>query len=168
VAWTAYIGTDRGRGLPSFLPPARTGLLDSIRYLVHLWQRKACLSTLMVATQQVGEKMTWGLFNNEGLTRVRLAESCGYDLCQVLLWLILSYKLLSSKCDIEPTTESTTTVRPKEQLTNHPNIPTIPNPGYSNRVRIHAAHNHEHGYHDSSTLYRGCTHSPWVTIILGS
>jgi hypothetical protein len=42
------------------------------------------------------------------------------------------------------------------------------NPGYSNRVRVHAAHDCEHGCHDSSTFYRGCTHFPWVVIILGS
>jgi hypothetical protein len=40
--------------------------------------------------------------------------------------------------------------------------------GYSNLVRIHAAHNREHDCHDSSTLCSGCTHSPWVTIILDS
>jgi hypothetical protein len=39
---------------------------------------------------------------------------------------------------------------------------------FSNRVSMHAAHNCEHDCHDSSTLCRGCTHSPWVTIILGS
>jgi hypothetical protein len=105
VAWTASTGADRGRGLPSFLPPAWTGLLDSIRLLVYLCQRKASLSRLMVATQQVGEKMTRGLFNKVVLTRVWLAESGGYDLCQKLLWLILSYKLFSLKRDIEPTTE---------------------------------------------------------------
>jgi hypothetical protein len=42
------------------------------------------------------------------------------------------------------------------------------NPGYSNRVRVHAAHDNEHSCHDSSTLCRGCTHSPWVMIILDS
>jgi hypothetical protein len=35
-------------------------------------------------------------------------------------------------------------------------------------VRVQAAHDHEHGCHDSSTLCKGCTHSPWVTIILCS
>jgi hypothetical protein len=84
-----------------------------------------------------------------------------------LLWLILSYKHFSSRHDIDPTTESTTIVQPKQQ-TNQPNIPSIPNLGYSNRVRIHAAHNHEHDCHDTSTLCRGCTHFPWVMIILGS
>jgi hypothetical protein len=158
----------QGRGLPSFLPPTRTGLLDPIRLLVHLWQRKASLSRLMIGTQQVGEKMTRMLFHKEDLTWVWLAESGGYDLCQKLLWLILSYKLISLKRDIKPTTESTVTVRPKQQLGNHPNISTIPNAGYSNRVRIHATHNREHDCNDSSTLCRGCTHSIWVTIILGS
>jgi hypothetical protein len=66
----ASTGIDWGSGLPSFLPLAQTGLLNPIRLLVQLWQRKASLSTLMVATQQVGEKMTRGLFIKEGLTRV--------------------------------------------------------------------------------------------------
>jgi hypothetical protein len=33
---------------------------------------------------------------------------------------------------------------------------------------VHAAHDREYDYHDSSTLYRGCTHSLCVVIILGS
>jgi hypothetical protein len=49
------IGDDRGRGLPSFLPLAQTSLLDFI-WLLHLWQQKASLSRLMVATQKVGGK----------------------------------------------------------------------------------------------------------------
>jgi hypothetical protein len=75
--------------------------------------------------------------------------------------------LFSLKHDIKPTIESTVAIRSKDQLTNsqHPNHF---NPGFSNHVRIHAAHICEHGCHDSFTLYRGCTHSPWVTIILGS
>jgi hypothetical protein len=35
-------------------------------------------------------------------------------------------------------------------------------------VRVHAALDHEHDYHDSFTLCRGGTHSPCVMIILGS
>jgi hypothetical protein len=46
----------RGRGLPRFLPLVRTGLLDSIRLLDDLWQRRTSLSKLMVATQQVEGK----------------------------------------------------------------------------------------------------------------
>jgi hypothetical protein len=38
----------------------------------------------------------------------------------------------------------------------------------TNHVRVHATHNHEHDYYNSCTLYRGCTRSPWVPIILGS
>jgi hypothetical protein len=57
---------------------------------------------------------------------------------------------------------------PQRQFNLKNNWPTIPNPDYSNHVRIHVAHNREHDCHDSSTLCRGCTHSPWVTIILGS
>jgi hypothetical protein len=73
----------------------------------------------MVDTQQVEEKLTWELLNKEGLTSIWLAEGGACDLCQKLLWLILSYKLFSKR-DIEATTKSTVAVRPKEQLTNHP------------------------------------------------
>jgi hypothetical protein len=111
-------GTDRARGLLSFLLLAWTDLLNSNRLLVHLCQWKAVLSRLMVATQQVGEKMTWGLFHKEGLTQVWLAESGGYNLYQKLPWLILSYKLFSSKHDFEITTESTVVVRPIRRPTN--------------------------------------------------
>jgi hypothetical protein len=38
----------------------------------------------------------------------------------------------------------------------------------TNHVRVHAAHNCEHDCYNSFTLCGGCTHSPWVTIILGS
>jgi hypothetical protein len=57
TAGTASTGDDRRRGMPSFLPLARTVLLDSI-LLDHLWLQKASWSRLMVATQQVGEKVT--------------------------------------------------------------------------------------------------------------
>jgi hypothetical protein len=123
VIWTATTDADWGRGLPSFLPLARTGLLDSIRLLDHLWQWKTSLSRLMIATHQVGEKMTWGLFNKEGLTWVWLVESGGYNIYQKLLSLILSYKLFSSKHNIEPTTKSTVVVWPKR--TDWPTIPTM-------------------------------------------
>jgi hypothetical protein len=126
AASTTSTGPDRGRGMPSFLPHARTSLPDSIRLLFHLWQWKASLSRLMVATQQVGEKITWELFNKGGLTWFLLAESGGYDICQKLLWLTLSYKFFSTRCNIEPTTESTTVIQPNNRLTNHPNIWTIP------------------------------------------
>jgi hypothetical protein len=130
----ASTGADQGRGLPSFRPLARTDLLDSNRLMVPLWQQKASLSRLMVVTQQVGENMTRWLFHKEGLTWVWLAESCGYNIYQKLLWLILSYKLFSSKRDIEPTTESTSVVWPKritDQPIQHPNHSNL---GYSNLV----------------------------------
>jgi hypothetical protein len=56
-------------------------------------------------------------------------------------------------------------VRPKEQLTNHPNHT---NPGFFDRVGVHATHNHEHDCLENSILYRGCTQTPWLTIILCS
>jgi hypothetical protein len=53
------------------------------------------------------------------------------------------------------------------RLTNS-QLPNHINPGYSNRVRVHATHDCEHDCHYSFTLYRGCTHSPRVVIILDS
>jgi hypothetical protein len=40
-------------------------------------------------------------------------------------------------------------------------------PGSTNYVRVNVAHGCEHGCYNSFTLCRGCTHSPWVMIILG-
>jgi hypothetical protein len=74
-------------------------------------------------------------------------------------------KALPLEHNIEPTIESTAVARPKQRLTR---LPTIPTQVSSNHVRVHAAHNCDHDYHDSSTLCSGCTHSPLVMIILGS
>jgi hypothetical protein len=50
--------------------------------------------------------------------------------------------------------------------TRNLNNRTIPEPTKipTNNVRVHAAHDREHGCYNSFTLYRGCTHSPWVVI----
>jgi hypothetical protein len=63
-----------------------------------------------------------------------------------------------------------TNPQPKETHFNktQPRLYQNPSQVSTNRVRVHAAHNHEHGCYNSFTLYRGCTHSPWVMIILGS
>jgi hypothetical protein len=108
------------------------------------------------------------LYTRKGWSWLRLAESSGCILCQKLLWLNLSYKLFSLKRDIEPTTESIAVVWPKPQDSLSPNQQAKTIQGFYNRVRVHAAHDREHNYHDSSTLCRGGTHSPWVMIILGS
>jgi hypothetical protein len=46
---------------------------------------------------------------------------------------------------------------------------TYPKPilGFTNHVRVGAAHDREHSCHNSFRLCRGCTCSPWVMIILG-
>jgi hypothetical protein len=43
---------------------------------------------------------------------------------------------------------------------SQPKTESKPIPGFINHVRVHAAHDREHGYYNSFTLYRGCTHSP--------
>jgi hypothetical protein len=83
-AWTACTSNDRRRELPSVLSLARTAHRGSI-LLLHLWQWKASLSRLMVATQQVGEKDDMGALDKERLTVVWLAESGGCILCQVAM-----------------------------------------------------------------------------------
>jgi hypothetical protein len=110
AAWMASTGADQGRGLPSILPLARTGLMDFIRLLDHLWQRKVILSRLVVATQQVGRKddiraVQQGRLDLQKVVVTTYAKSC-YDS------LYFKY-LFSSKRDIEPTTESTVAVQPK-------------------------------------------------------
>jgi hypothetical protein len=52
----------------------------------------------------------------------------------------------------------------KSTSTNQRN-PTKPRVS-TNHVRVHAAHDREHGCYNSFTLYRGCTRYPWVVIIL--
>jgi hypothetical protein len=50
---------------------------------------------------------------------------------------------------------------PTQDLTiTHPRVST-------NHVRVHAAHDYEHGCYNSFTLCRGYTRYPWVVIILG-
>jgi hypothetical protein len=43
--------------------------------------------------------------------------------------------------------------QPKQTKPNPSQVPT-------NHVRVHAAHDREHGCYNNFTLYRGCTHSP--------
>jgi hypothetical protein len=69
-------GDDRGRGLLSFIPLARTGHRDCIWLLDHLWQQKQSVSRLTVATQQVGGKDDMGAIYqgclDSGLTHRKL------------------------------------------------------------------------------------------------
>jgi hypothetical protein len=60
VASMASTCDDRRSDLPSFPLLARISRRGSI-LLLPLWKQKASLSRLIVATQQVGEMMAWGL-----------------------------------------------------------------------------------------------------------
>jgi hypothetical protein len=51
--------------------------------------------------------------------------------------------------------------------TTQPRLNKNPSQVSTNHVRVHAAHDSEHDCYNSFTLCRGCTHSPWVMIILG-
>jgi hypothetical protein len=48
----------------------------------------------------------------------------------------------------------------------NPRFNHYPSQVSTNHLRVHAAHDREHGCYNSFTLYRGCTRSRWVTIIL--
>jgi hypothetical protein len=49
--------------------------------------------------------------------------------------------------------------------TTQPRLNQIPSQVSTNHMRVHAAHDCEHGCYNSFTLCRGCTRSPWVMII---
>jgi hypothetical protein len=165
AAWIASTSDDRRRYLPSFLLPARIGHQGSILWL-HLWQRRASLSRLVVATQQVWENHDMGALGKEGWLWFDLKKAVVASNAQKLLLLNAKALLLEMwhrtyhRVHCGSSTEET-------RLTNSQHL-NHTNPGYSNRVRVHAAHDHEHDCRDNFTLYRGCTHSPWVAIILGS
>jgi hypothetical protein len=70
----ASAGNDQGRGLPSFPLPARTSRRGSI-LLLHLWQRKASLSKLMIATQEVGKNNDIGASDKERLVTPHVTKT---------------------------------------------------------------------------------------------
>jgi hypothetical protein len=113
---------------------------------------QARLGRLMVATQQVRGKIWYESLNKDGWQG-------GFNSQQAMV--ILYQKLL----DI--TLQSPLRRVNLMNKTNHAWL-YQPNPGSTNHVRVHAAHDCEHGCYNSFTLYRGCTCSPWVAIILGS
>jgi hypothetical protein len=93
-----------------------------------------------------------------------LTKSSDYDYTKACRYLS-KLQYLESKTSITPQSPLR-----RIDLTNKTNRAQLyqPNPGFTNHVRVHAAHDHEHGYYNSFTLCRGCTHSPWVAIILDS
>jgi hypothetical protein len=127
---------------------------------------QARLSRLMVATQQVREKKIWyESFKQGWLTG-------GFDSQKAVVITIPKTSRYISKT---PTPQNKTSITPQSllwriDLINKTNQSWLyqPNPGSTNHVRIHAAHDREHGCYNSFTLCRGCTHSPWVVIILDS
>jgi hypothetical protein len=128
---------------------------------------QARLSRLMVATQQVWEiNVTWRFKQGWLTRRFWLAASSGYILPKASRYL--------SKLQSFQNRTSITPQSPLQRvdLTNGLTIldsvnQTKPIPGSTNHMRVHAAHDREHDCHNSFTLCRGCTRSPWVVIILG-
>jgi hypothetical protein len=125
---------------------------------------KARLSRLMVATQQVWEKHAMTVLSKDGWLGHWLAKSSGYDYTKASRYLS-KLQHLKSKTSITPQSPIW-----RIDLTNKTNQAQLyqPNPSSTNYVRVHTAHDHEHGCYNSFTLCRGCTHSPWVAIILDS
>jgi hypothetical protein len=118
----------------------------------------------MVATQQVWENMTWGLI----IRKARLGSDMQKAVVMTYALSILGNEFISSmqwprshhRVSQWPTHSLISPFRHNitQDITESPSqVPT-------NHVRVHAAHDHERGSYNSFTLYRGCTHSPWVVI----
>jgi hypothetical protein len=60
----------------------------------------------------------------------------------------------------DPQPNKPSSIQPNPRLNHYPSQVS------TNHLRVHAAHDREHGCYNSFTLYRVCTCSPWVTIIL--
>jgi hypothetical protein len=118
----------------------------------------------MVATQQVWEKLDMEVLNKDGWLGSWLAESSGYNYTKASRYLS-KLQHLENKTSITPQSPLR-----RIDLTNKTNQAELhqPNPGSTNHVRVYAAHDREHDCYNSFTLCRGCTHSPWVAIILDS
>jgi hypothetical protein len=129
--------------------------------------RHARRSRFMVSTQQVWEKVVWGQTRN-GLHVFGIAESSGCVYTKDSRH--LSTTPLLEHRNIDHTTESTVGggIDLTTQIDTTNQLRHLPTHGLSNHVRIHASHNREHGYQDSFTLCRCCTHFAWVMTILNS
>jgi hypothetical protein len=132
-------------GIPDFLPQ------------IHLNNNVGKLSRLMVATHKYKEiydmqasrrKATW--FNMQKL----VVNSYALDIL-----VLRSQHLLKVLTSIASQSLIVTDPQPNKI---HFDKPTKLNPSQvpSNHVRVHAAHDHEHGCYNSFTLYRGCTRYP--------
>jgi hypothetical protein len=71
-------------------------------------------------------------------------------------------KLLNILTSITSWSHTVTDPQPNEIHFDKPTNQTKPNPSLvpTNHVRVHAAHDREHGCYNSFTLCRGCTHYP--------
>jgi hypothetical protein len=74
--------------------------------------------------------------------------------------LVLRSHLLKVLTSIASQSHTVTDPQPNKILSA--NLPNQPNPSQvpTNHVRVHAAHDSEHGCYNSFTLCRGCTHYP--------
>jgi hypothetical protein len=137
--------------------------LPDFHLQIHLNNDVGKLSRLMVATRKYKEiydmqasrrKATW--FNMQKLV------VSNYALGMLVLSSQHLLKVLTSIAS-----QSLTVIDPQPNKI-HFDQPTKPNQSQvpTNHVRVHAAHDHEHGCYNSFTLCRGCTHSPRVMIIL--
>jgi hypothetical protein len=73
-----------------------------------------------------------------------------------------SQHLLKILTSITSRSHTVTDPKPNEIQFDQPTNQTKPNPSQipTNHVRVHAAHDREHGCYNSFTLCRGCTHYP--------
>jgi hypothetical protein len=103
--------------------------------------------------------------SKEGQTRFYLQKTVVNNYALSILVIRQQTHLLKITILIVP--RSLTMIDPQPSKAHFNTTQPIPIPGFTNHVRVHAAHDREHGCHNSFTLCRGCTCSPWVVIILG-
>jgi hypothetical protein len=161
VRW-ASTGVDWRRGLPNNQLRDPVGIPD-FHPQIHLYNDAGKLSRLMVATRKYKEiyymqanrrKTTW--FNRHKLMVNNYALG---------ILVLRSQHLVKILTLIASRSHTVTDPQPNEI---HLDQPTKPNPFQvpTNHVRVHAAHDCEHGCYNSFTLCSGCTRYPWVMIIL--
>jgi hypothetical protein len=151
---------DHCRGPPNFLHLCRVEILcSSLPCHLKQWCKQDWVE-LWWLLNKCGKNMIWRLQKGWLTSLTHRKQQC---------WPIPKASSYLSKTQ---QLESGTSITPwsplrRIDLTNKTDQ-NWPNPGSTNHVRVHAAHDREHGCQYSLTLYRGCTHSSWVMIILAS
>jgi hypothetical protein len=164
VGW-AFTGVDRWRGLPNNRLRNSADIPDFHAWF-HLNNDAGKLSRLMVATHKYRETMTCRLIEGRPDSVLYAEDQLCLKYTSTKVAILSPQRRWSRSCHGVSPWPTHNLIKPLQH--NPTQDLTIIHPRVStNHVRVHAAHDHEHGCYNSFTLYRGCTRYPWVVIILG-